>query len=251
MTDIKIANATLELYRSLILKRDALRKEGADLEDQYIRTFGELLEERYSLFIECIKYKKILSFCLTRINSGLPIYRNELNHYIENTMNSYYVELHDLSKFLKEKGSTLSEIKIFQIKKLYHKLAMMLHPDLHPNFCNNSEAQELWHKISNAYRNNDYKALKEAEVLAVALLDKQEGTSMEFEVENVEEKIEMLRTEITQIMQEDPYLYKFLLLDEDAIAEKKEELKKDIDEYKNYLETLKKEAETFRIKEDA
>lgn len=250
MGEIKIADATLELYRTLLLKRDALRKEGEHLQIDYIRTFGELLEERYSLFIECIKYKKILSFCLARKNNGLPIYRAELDSYVESTMDVYYAELQALSETRKAERHTLSEIEVFRIKKLYRKLAMMLHPDLHPAFRGDFDAYDLWHKIKRAYECNDYEALKETEVLAAALLAKKEGAERKIEVPNVEEKITSLRLELAQIVREDPYLYKFLLQDEEAVENKRAELKKDIEDYKNYLEELKEEAESYRIEED-
>ena len=251
MSENQTAGATLELYRSLLLKRDALRKEGELLQIDYIRTFGELLEERYSLFIECVKYKKILSFCLARKNSGQPVYRAELDNYIENAMDVYYAELRALSEARKAETRALSEIEVFRIKKLYRKLAMMLHPDLHPAFRGDFEAYDLWHKIKHAYECNDYEALKEAEVLAAALLAKKEGAEREIEVPDAESKIASLRLELAQIVREDPYLYKFLLQDEEAVENKRAELKKDIEDYKNYLEALKEEAENYRIEEEA
>lgn len=251
MSEKEIADTTLALYRSLILQRDALRKEGELLQIKYIRTFGDLLETRYSLFIECVKYKKILAFCLARKNRGLPVYRAELDRYVENIMDEYYAALHALSETRSAKVQPLSEMDLFRIKKLYRKLAAMLHPDLHPALCDDPEARELWCKIRSAYERNDYGALQEAEVLAAALLQKKENLAQKIEIADVETKIASLRMELARIVREDPYLYKYFLQDKEAVENKQSELKKDIKDYEDYLEELKQEAESYRIEEDA
>ena len=163
-------------------------------------------------------------------------------------MGSYYAELRALSEARKAGTRVLPEIEVFRIKKLYRKLARMLHPDLHPTLRGDPEALDLWQKIRLAYERNDYDALKESEVLAMARFG--DGTQ-EIDVADAEAKIASLREEIAQIVREDPYLYKFLLSDEDAVENKKSELKKEIGDYRTYLEELKQEAEACRIEEEA
>ena len=170
MTEKNENSTLLETYKTLLLKRDALRKEGEIYRMTYVKTFGELLEEWYSLQIECIKCKKIIAYCLAQKNNGLKVYRGELDAHIERELSSYYENLQSLSEMRNAEQTPISELESLKIKRLYRKLAMMLHPDLHPSLSGNFEVFELWEKIKSAYRCNDYTSLRETEVLAAALL---------------------------------------------------------------------------------
>ncbi len=61
--DVACQETDLDVFKSLILKRDRLKKQEMNAFFEYIRTFGELLEKRFSLQIECIKTKKIIALC--------------------------------------------------------------------------------------------------------------------------------------------------------------------------------------------
>ena len=248
----EIENRTLlDNYKTLLLKRDALHKEEEIYQFAYFRTFGELLEERYSLQIECIKCKKIIAYCQAKMNSSSCIFSGELNAYIESELNPYYENLQSLSEIRKAKQKKIPELEYLKIKRLYRKLAMMLHPDMHPSLANNLEILELWEKIKRAYRCNDYVALQETEVLAAALIEKYLLIEQSIEVEDLEGKVALLRTEIDKIVHEEPYVYKYLLDDEEAVEERKIEIGEEIEEYRNYLEELLEEVNSFSIKEDA
>ena len=247
-----IDNKTLlDNYKTLLLKRDALHKEEQIYQFAYFKTFGELLEERYSLQIECIKCKKIIAYCLSKRNRGSCIFSGELNAYIERELTPYYENLKVLSVIRKAEQEKIPQLEYLKIKRLYRKLAMMLHPDMHPSLANNLEILELWEKIKHAYRCNDYVALQETEVLAAALIEKYLKTEQSVDVEDLEGKVTLLRTEIDKIVHEEPYIYKYLLDDDEAVEERKIEIGEEIEEYRNYLEELLEEVNSFSIEEDA
>ena len=55
---------------------------------------------------------------------------------------------------------------------------------------------------------------------------------------NIDEKILQLKEEIQEYIQNEPYTYKFILMDEDKIHQKDIELKKEIQSYKDYQNKL-------------
>jgi predicted nucleic acid-binding Zn-ribbon protein len=61
---------------------------------------------------------------------------------------------------------------------------------------------------------------------------------MEIEIPNLEEKIEAVEADIQKIRETDPYQYKYLLDDSEAVEERKRELKAKFDEYSEYEKQL-------------
>ena len=58
------------------------------------------------------------------------------------------------------------------------------------------------------------------------------------EIPDIEEKISELEQEIQRIMETDPYQYKFLLGDKEAVEEKKRSLEEELKQYQDYGEQL-------------
>lgn len=61
---------------------------------------------------------------------------------------------------------------------------------------------------------------------------------VEIEIPDIDDKISELEREIRTIMETDPYQYKFLLFDKDAVEEKKKSLEDELKQYKDYGEQL-------------
>lgn len=240
-----------EEYKNLILKREKLRKDAQRFWVEYIKEFGELLEKEYSLKIECIKLKKMIAFCQARQNHGATVFRAELDAYLELTMEEYYDELAMLVEVINVKTTPIAYIDYYKIKKIYRKLAIMLHPDLNPALFEHEEITELWDRVSSAYENNDYEEMQALEILVAEAVKKYGQSEPKIVVENMDAKIALLRVEIDDIVHNDPYRYKELLRDEEAVSEKKLELQSTINEYEEYLTELKAEVEKFRVEEFA
>ena len=140
-------------------------------------------------------------------------------------------------KAAKAAGS-VTELELLTIKKIYHKLVKLIHPDLNPNFAGNEKFQELWFQIVVAYNGNDLNSLQELENLVAKALE-QSGQNVEkIEILDIEKKIADVEEEIKTIKETDPYQYQFLLLDPDAVAEKKKQLEEELRQYKEHANQL-------------
>lgn len=242
MTDV-----ILDEYKKLVFKREKLRKEAQIYWIGYIKAFGELIEKECALKIECVKLKKTIAFCQARQNREEIIVAAELDSYIESLMKDYYDELQMIVDVKNTPSVNLAEIDYYKLKKLYRRLATMLHPDLHPALFQHEEIAELWERISTAYKFNDYEELQSLEVLAVDAIKRYGQDELDISVENIQAKVALLKMEIQQIMHTDPYRYKELLRDDDAVEEKKKELQSAINDYEEYLMELKAEADQFTV----
>ncbi len=248
--DIAYQETDLDLFKSLILKRDKLKKDEMNAYIEYVKTFGELLEKRFSLQIECIKNKKIISICQAKKNRGEEvIFLSPIEEEVNQELSEYYEELQTIGEISRGKKQSISEYEYMLIKKKYKRIAMSIHPDLHSDFANDLELMELWERVKTAYKCNDLQALEEAEILVAEYL-KKHGEEITLDIENIKEKIYKIEDEIEAIVSNDPYRYKFILDDNLAIERKKEELQSDIEEYEAYLEELLEKLSEFNLKRE-
>ena len=72
------------------------------------------------------------------------------------------------------------------------------------------------------------------EVLVAKALEDLGDCGGAVDIPDLDEKIKAIEEEITKITGTDPYQYKFLLTDADAVASKKEELKEELKSYEKY-----------------
>lgn len=248
--DIDYQETDLDVFKSLIFKRDKLKKDEANAYLEYIRTFGELLEKRFSLQIECIKNKKIISICQAQKNRGEDIiFLSPIEKEVDKEMEEYYEDLQTIHKISSEKPQLISEYELMLIKKKYRRIAMSIHPDLHSEYAKDLELITLWECVKSAYKNNDLQALEEVEILVAEYL-KKHGEDVVVDVENIKEKIYTIKKEIDTIVSNDPYRFKFILKDSFAIKKKKEEFEADIEECQAYLNELLRKLSEFNIQKE-
>jgi DNA repair exonuclease SbcCD ATPase subunit len=134
--------------------------------------------------------------------------------------------------------SEVTSVTVLKIKRLYRKLAKQLHPDINPKTGEIPELMELWNMITTAYNTNSLNDMEEAELLVSQALERIGMGCMEIEIPNLEEKIEAVEADIQKIRETDPYQYKYLLDDSEAVEERKRELKAKFDEYSEYEKQL-------------
>ena len=135
-------------------------------------------------------------------------------------------------------GEIISEETAAKIKKLYYRLAKQIHPDMNPKTNEIPELKELWQRIVVSYRANDLEELEEAEILVNKFLVDHHLDGNEIKIQDIDTKIEKLKEQIQKIKETNPYQYRFLLQDQEAVQNKKRELQKELEEYRVYEQEL-------------
>ena len=233
-------------YVELVKERDKLRKEAFQLQQEYIRVFGEQILAVFEKKIECIRKKKMIAFCQAAINRGEAIDQAALQAYLAAEMKEYQKQLAEMvkeNKNARNKGE-VTQAELLKIKKIYHRIAKLIHPDIFPRTQDEPVLMELWNRAMAAYACNDLKTLKECEVLVNEALEKLGIGAQLIDIPDIEEKINALQEEILKIRGTDPYQYKFLLMDKDAVKEKKESLEEELRSYEEYDDQLEVMLET-------
>lgn len=242
---IRVKNVSYDRYEELLLRRDALRKEAFQYERAYVREFGDLILEIFQLKLECIRKKKTIEFCQAAANHGQSVDQEKLQKHLQEELEVFQKQLDFMIQDAEsaKKVSQVTETDLLKIKKTYHKMVKQLHPDVNPIVEKSEELQELWQRVVIAYNCNDLQLMQETEVLIAKVLEQVGSDIIDVEIPNIDEKIADLEAEIKKIRETDPYQYRFLLEDTDAVKAKKDSLseeKKSYEEYSDQLEEILK-----------
>ena len=248
----KVKAASYERYSELLLKKDELKKEAEEIQNDYSVVFGELKTLLFKERMECVKKRKIISYCQRQMVEDKQIIEAELNSFVDQAMQ----ELNDTLQAMidqNEKSKKLENIDkatIKKIKTIYFRIAKLIHPDMKPELKDDETIKDLWNRTLVAQKQNQLKEIEEVEFLVKKYLDSISGKKRHVEIPDVEEKIARLIEEIEEIKTTNPYLYKYLLANEDAVNEEKKSILSEIDEYKRYGEELDSLISEFEIIKD-
>lgn len=241
---IKIKNKSYSRYEELLLRRDALKKEAFQYERAYIREFGDLLLEIFQLKIECIRKKKTIEYCQAEANHGRSVDSEKLNEYLAKELWTFTEQFDEMVKDNEaaKNSETITEKDLLQIKKIYHRTVKLIHPDINPITNESDQLKELWQRLITAYNCNDLKFMEETEVLILNFLEKvwDDDDEVEFDIPDINDKIEDLEKEIKIIRETDPYQYKYILEDDELTRAKKDSLLEEKKSYEDYNEQLDK-----------
>ena len=95
-------------------------------------------------------------------------------------------------------------------------------------------AEQAVEKIHSLYGSGHKNGLKNMEIL----LERLGNDAGQITIPDIEERITQLEQEIADIMAKDPYQYKYLLASDTDVAQKKEELAAELQEYTEYSDSL-------------
>ncbi len=231
---------SLHEYEELLVRRDQLLKESGSYMTVYTAEFGDLIQENFELKIECIKKKKTISYCRRRMNRGLPIDTANMNDEIDKEMTLYYVQLKEMTDDIAsaKKAESVGEYRFKRSKKIYRKLAKILHPDINSKTLENEELKDLWTRITNAYHSSDVDELDDLEVLVYKAIEELGEEGFEFDCSDLEDRIERVERQINEILTTEPYTYGDILNNDEKKAAHKDMLMEEHKDYEQYLESL-------------
>jgi len=246
---VLIEDDVYQRYEDLLIRKDVLKKEAVQYEINYIREFGELIAKSFEAKIACIEKKKIIAYCQSIINKGGTVDAGQMEDYISVIMKDYYLQLQQIldDNHNASSGTSVSEYEFRKIKKIYYAIAKLIHPDMNPSLKGDETIADLWNRTVIAYDCNQLKELEELQVLVNRYLTSIDYKHGEIEIDNIEEKIFELNEEIDRIINTDPYTYKYLLADEEAVNDKKNDLKNEIEDYKKYAAQLDEVIASFNL----
>ena len=190
--------------------------------------------------MECIRRKKTIEYCQVFTNRGEPVDQNALQVYLAKELAEYKAKLNKMiwDNAAAKNATTITEAQLLKIKRIYHRLVKKIHPDINPAANENEVLKGLWQRLISAYNCNDLKEMEETEVLVNAVLEKLNLGTTDVTIPDIDDKIRELELEIAKILSTDPYQYRYLLSDDEAVEQKKEELRKELAEYKDYGKQL-------------
>jgi hypothetical protein len=241
MEIIKINDSDYERYEQLLLKRDELEKDAGSIMTAYIKEFGTLIRVSFEKQIACIRLKKEIRWCQAAINRGESINRDLMLDTIRAEMEDYEKRLRQMTEENKKalRSKISDEATVLEVKRIYRRIAKLIHPDINPKTEDTSELMELWNRTVSAYHVNNLKEIQELEVLVTKALDDMGEGKIRIIIPDIRMKIAKLQKEIEYIRSTPPFTYKDILISSEKTEDKKEELQNEIREYEEYAETLK------------
>ncbi|MBP5261755.1 MAG: hypothetical protein J6Z43_06490 [Clostridiales bacterium] len=237
---VRKSNGIYKEYEDLLLRRDQLLREAGSIKIAYMKEFGEYLLEAFELKIDCIRLKKMIAFCQAAINRGELVDEAEMNEQISRSMALYEMQLKEMitEKIDAELAGKAPAYKAERARRIYRRLAKMIHPDISPLISENEHLRDLWERIVIAYNCCDDEELGNLEVLVRKVI-RDSGTEIGTpDIDNIDERIARLEEEINNILTTEPYTYAQVLSSPEQIDAKLEEITCEIQEYSDYREEL-------------
>lgn len=246
---IKIKSASYKRYEELLYKKEALLKKAQEYRRQYEQIFDALTKEVYETRMDCVKKRKILSYCKSIAGQGKIIIKSNLDIFIEKAMRGYQDTLEYLSDDGSEPKNEIKSVsspqKQKQIKATYHQLARLIHPDMNSKLKDDEIIQDLWNRTCIAHNCSNLEELEELSILINNYLESINHKHLDIEIPDINEKIFILNRQIYTITHTNPYQYKYVLENQERINRKKEELIKELNDYELYSKELDDEISVF------
>ena len=204
-------NYLINLYRSLIIKRDELKKQAEENQKNNYQMYADLYKEYYGLMVECIFFKKRIAYCQRCKNHHIKIYKEELEDYMDAVKEDYMHELEELRTHKKRVKQHLSDEDMKRAKKIFKRIIKRMNQD-----------NPLWKRALESYRYNDLNDLKDIEMLVDY---ERQSIRKNLDIVYLTTQIERLKKEIESYENREPF-------------PTRESLKKEIFKYRLYKHDL-------------
>jgi len=227
-------------YEDLLIKRDQLAREAGSILTAYTKEFGDMINANFELKIKCIRTKKAISYCHRMMNRGLSVNVDLMNETLDKEMKLYNDQLQCMLEDTKnaKNSGMIDEFRLSRSKKIYRRLAKILHPDMNGATKENTKLSDLWDRIYQAYLRSDVDELENLEVLVHKTMEGLGGKAFDVKIDNIEERIEKIENQINDFISSEPYIYKEYLLDDEKKAAYRDQLRDEHLEYEDYLKML-------------
>ena len=196
-------NYLINLYRSLIIERDELKKQAEKNQKNNYQIYADLYKEYYGLMVECIFFKKRIAYCQRCKNHHIKIYKEELEDYMDAVKEDYMHELEELRSHKKRIKQHLSDEDMKQAKKTFKRIIKRIDQD-----------NPLWERALESYRYNNLNDLKDIEMLVdyerQSIRKNLDNTYLTIQIERLKKKIESIKNRAPQITRE--YLEKKIMI---------------------------------------
>lgn len=196
-------NYFINLYRSLIIKRDELKKQVEENQKDNYQMYADSYKEYYSLMVECIFLKKRIAYCQRCKNHHIKIYKEELEGYMDAVKEDYMHELEKLRTHKKIVKQHLSDEDMKQAKKIFKRIIKRIDQD-HP----------LWERALESYRYNNLNDLIDIEMLVdydtQSIRKNLDMTYLTTQIERIKKEIESIENRNPKITKE--YLEKKIMI---------------------------------------
>jgi polyhydroxyalkanoate synthesis regulator phasin len=196
-------NYLINLYRSLIIKRDELKKQVEENQKDNYQIYADSYKEYYSLMVECIFLKKRIAYCQRCKNHHIKIYKEELEGYMDAVKEDYMHELEELRTHKKIVKQHLSDEDMKQAKKIFKRVIKRINPQ-----------HSLWERAVESYRYNNLNDLIDIEMLVdyekQSIRKKLDMTYLTIQIERIKKEIESIENRNPKITKE--YLEKKIMI---------------------------------------
>ena len=196
-------NYLINLYRSLIIKRDELKKQVEENQKDNYQMYADSYKEYYSLMVECIFLKKRIAYCQRCKNHHIKIYKEELEGYMDAVKEDYMHELEKLRTHKKIVKQHLNDEDMKQAKKIFKRIIKRINPQ-----------HSLWERAVESYRYNNLNDLKDIEMLVdyekQSIRKKSDMTYLTTQIERIKKEIESIENRNPKITKE--YLEKKIMI---------------------------------------
>lgn len=196
-------NYFINLYRSLIIKRDELKKQVEENQKDNYQMYADSYKEYYSLMVECIFLKKRIAYCQRCKNHHIKIYKEELEGYMDAVKEDYMHELEELRTHKKIVKQHLSDEDMKQAKKIFKRIIKRINPQ-----------HSLWERAVESYRYNNLNGLIDIEMLVdyekQSIRKKLDMTYLTTQIERIKKEIESIENRNRKITKE--YLEKKIMI---------------------------------------
>ncbi len=233
----KLDKLALEFLDLFTRHKEMVEDEYVILNALYLEKLGRFQLELLQKKTEAARLKMKMQLIQAALNRDEQPDLQAIEHAIQQKFQNYYAEIEAQAAALDNAKEVLSHLvseeDTLKLKELFRVLCKRLHPDLHPDQTENEK--ELFIKVKSAY---DLQKIAELQHILLYLDEYKKkkilpisGDEKRKRIEHLESNIKSLTGKIAQLQQTFPFNVKELIVDEQYIAQKQEELRSDIEKF--------------------